>query len=307
MNKFDRFKFKHLRQFVAVAEAGSISEGAEVLFTSQPALSRSLTEMEVALGNMRLFDRTRQGVTLTRNGKKFLAFALLVLSNFDTLTADLVQDESATGGTIRVGMGAYEGFTFLPEIVERVLNRRPDARFNCMSGRFQDLITPLLQGKIDMIFGPVHSGPLPPGVNTFIVATSKPSVMVRSDHPLAKEETITLKTLSEQDWMVPVANTLPRRIFDEVFIKEGLTPPAGQMEISPSVLMIAMLRRRNLVGMVHPQLCALASESEGLTELKQVKNPFSWPVQLTTVDRRHPSAAVGETIRLIKSMAKNYT
>jgi DNA-binding transcriptional LysR family regulator len=306
MIQFDRFKLKHLRQFVAVAEAGSISAGAEALFTSQPALSRSITEMEDALGDIRLFQRARKGVTLTRNGKNFMAFAQLVLSNFETFSANLVQDEGATGGTVRVGMGAYEGYTFLPNIMERVLNRRPDVQFNCMSGRFQDLINPLLQGQLDLIFGPVHSGPLPQGVKTFIVAQSKPSILVRSDHPLAMEPNVTLKMLSQQAWMVPVANTLPRRTFDEVFIKEGLTPPSGPMEISPSVLMIAMLRQRNLVGLVHPQLCALTSESAGLTELKLATNPFSWPVQLTTVNRHHPSAAVTETISLIKSMSKYY-
>lgn len=306
MVQVDRFKLKHLRQFVVVAEAGSISEAAELLYSSQPAISRSIGEMEEALGGVRLFDRTRKGVTLTRNGKRFLAFAQLVLNNFDSMAAGLVKDESATGGTVRVGMGAYEGFTFLPTIMERVLNRRPDVQFNCISGRFQDLVTPLLQGQLDLIFGPAHSQPLPNGVQAFIVAQSKPSIVVRSDHPLAREESVTLEMLADQAWMVPVSNSLPRRNFDEVFIQAGLAPPTGPMEISPSVLMVAMLRQRNLVALVHPQLCALATDPGDLCELKIDHNPFRWPVQLTTVNRRHASPAVGDTISIIKNSARHY-
>lgn len=305
MTQFDRFKLKHLRQFVTIAEVGSLSEGAEFLLTSQPALSRSINEMEEALGGIRLMERGRKGVTLTRNGKKFLAFARLVLNNFDTLTAGLVRDESETGGTVRVGMGAYEGYTFLPTIMERVLRRRPDVHFNCISGRFQDLVTPLVQGHLDLIFGPVHSRPLPSGVQTFIVAESKPALLVRADHPLAKERRVTLEMLVDWDWMVPVSNSLPRRNFDEVFLAQGLKPPTGPIEISPSVLMIAMLRQRDLVGLVHPELCALtAGTSDDLVELKLDSNPFSWPVQLTTVDRRHECPAVGETISIIKTTAR---
>lgn len=306
LNRFDRLKFKQLSHFIAVTEAGSISEAADNLFMPQPALSRSIRDLEEILGGVRLFERARKGVTLTSNGKKFLAYANLVQSNFETLSSGFVRDEGQTGGLVRIGMGAYEGYTFLPEIIGRILNRRPNAQFNFMSGRFNDLIGPLLHGKLDIIFGPVNSGALPKGVRSHIVAQSKPSILVRSEHPLAREKKVTLKTLASQEWLVPVADTLPRRKFDQVFLKEKLQPPTGPVEISPSVLMIAILRQRNLIGLVHPQLLSLAADSGELTELKMTTNPFSWPVQLTTVDRRHPSPAVDETISLIKTMFKDH-
>lgn len=303
MNRFDRLRFKQLSQFMAVADVGSISEAADNLFLPQPALSRSIKELEESLG-VKLFERNRKGVTLTNNGKQFLSFASLVQSNFATLEADLVEDEQHIGGLVRIGTGAYEGYTFLPEVIGKVLSRRPKVQFSFSSGKFNDLIGPLLHGKLDLIFGPVNNGSLPKGTQSHIVAQSTPLVLVRPEHPLADKGRVTLSDLASQEWLVPVTNTLPRRDFDQVFLKAKLQPPTGPVEISPSVLMLAILRQRNLLGLVPPKMATMAAVGEELVELTMDDNPFRWPLQLTTIDRRHPSRAVDETIALIKAISQ---
>lgn len=302
MDRFDRLRFKQLSQFMAVVDVGSISQAADNLFLPQPALSRSIKDLEDALG-VKLFERDRKGVTLTSNGKQFLSFAALVKSNFTSLEAELVEDEHHIGGMVRIGTGAYEGYTFLPEVIGKVLSRRPKAQFNFISGKFNDLIGPLMHGKLDLIFGPVHNGSLPKGTQSHIVAQSTPLVLVRPEHPLAEKSCVTLTDLASQEWLVPVTNTLPRRNFDQVFLQAKLQPPSGPVEISPSVLMLAILQQRDLLALVPPKMAAMASVGDELVELNMLDNPFRWPLQLTTVERRHPSRAVDETIALIKSIS----
>lgn len=304
MIHFDRFKFKQLKQFVEIAHSGSISRAAENLNTTQPALSRMIKDLEKDLGGAALLMRARKGVSITDNGKRFLEFAEHVLNEFEVMAANLIRDEADDGGSVRIGIGAFEGHTFLQKIMEDVMKRRPEVQFSCMSGKFDDLADPLSSGRLDLIFGPVHSGVLRKGLDAEIVAIAKPVIATRADHPLAQEDDVTVEMLSQQKWLVPVADTLPRKNFDKVFFEAGFTPPTGPVEISPSFPMLAVLFHRNLIGMVPPNLLQQSPENGGLVGLKMKRNPFNWPIQMTTVSGRRTSPALNDTIRAIRKLSK---
>ena len=76
-------ELRHLRYFIAVAEAGSFTEAAEQrLYTSQPSLSRQIRDLESHVG-VQLLSRSVRGVELTPAGKAFLDHARLVMMNVD--------------------------------------------------------------------------------------------------------------------------------------------------------------------------------------------------------------------------------
>src|SRR6266436_3014640 len=86
-------ELRHLRYFIAVAEAGSLTEAAERrLFTSQPSLSRQIRDLESEVG-VELLSRSVRGVELTRAGKAFLDHARLALVQVDAAV------ETARGAT----------------------------------------------------------------------------------------------------------------------------------------------------------------------------------------------------------------
>ena len=79
-------ELRHLRYFVAVAEALSFTKGAQKLHLSQPSLTRQIKDLEAEVG-VRLLDRNKQGVSLTRQGATFLSDAKRILS----LSVDIVE------------------------------------------------------------------------------------------------------------------------------------------------------------------------------------------------------------------------
>src|SRR5215470_1853489 len=81
-------KFKHLRIVVAISERSHIGRVAELMHLSQPAVSKSLAEIESLLG-VRLFDRTPSGLVETPQGKIFVEFAREMLSRSGRLGEEL--------------------------------------------------------------------------------------------------------------------------------------------------------------------------------------------------------------------------
>jgi DNA-binding transcriptional LysR family regulator len=97
-----RIRLRHLHTFVAVAQQGTLGRAAETLNLSQPALSKTLNELEQLTG-ARLFDRGRLGAQLTIVGEQFLTHAVKVLDALNTAGQSLHRKEEHTSEVVRVG------------------------------------------------------------------------------------------------------------------------------------------------------------------------------------------------------------
>lgn len=103
-----RIRLRHLHTFVAVAQQGTLGRAAETLNLSQPALSKTLNELEQLTGT-RLFERGRLGAQLTVPGEQFLTHAVKVLDALNTAGQALNRKEDASADVVRVG--ARAGYT----------------------------------------------------------------------------------------------------------------------------------------------------------------------------------------------------
>lgn len=83
---------KQLKYILKVAEVGSITEAAKLLFISQPSLSNSIKETETEAG-ITIFLRSRSGITLTKDGAEFLGYARQVIQQME-----LLEDRYITSG-----------------------------------------------------------------------------------------------------------------------------------------------------------------------------------------------------------------
>ncbi|MDZ3934582.1 LysR family transcriptional regulator [Escherichia marmotae] len=97
-----RIRLRHLHTFVAVAQQGTLGRAAETLNLSQPALSKTLNELEQLTG-ARLFERGRQGAQLTLPGEQFLTHAVRVLDAINTAGQSLHRKEDLNNDVVRVG------------------------------------------------------------------------------------------------------------------------------------------------------------------------------------------------------------
>jgi DNA-binding transcriptional LysR family regulator len=120
-----RMNLHHLRVFLAVAEAGSISAGAARLFISQPAVTREIRELEASIG-LTLFDRQPRGVSLTEGGERLRQYAQRIFSLEQAAERDLRSFASLAGGELRLGASATLGTYLLPTLINRFRASYPD-------------------------------------------------------------------------------------------------------------------------------------------------------------------------------------
>jgi len=145
-----RIKFRHLEAFSAIARAGSLKRAAEQLSLTQPAISKTLKELEEIAGT-RLMDRDRAGVRLTAAGEVFLQFA-------EQSTAAMRHAlRSVRGGeqSSRLAIGALPSVagTILPDAVSRFIAEAPDTLIEVQEGQHHDLTAQLRGGALDLVVG----------------------------------------------------------------------------------------------------------------------------------------------------------
>ncbi len=146
-----RIKFRHLEAFSAIARAGSLKQAAEQLHLTQPAMSKTLKELEGILG-VSLMERGRAGIALTEQGGIFLQFA-------EQSTAALrhglrsVRAGGPAGSRLRIGGLPSVASTLLPAAVLAFVRDNPDTALELHEGTHEDMTGRLRSGRLDLVVG----------------------------------------------------------------------------------------------------------------------------------------------------------
>jgi DNA-binding transcriptional LysR family regulator len=137
-----------LRSFLAVAQDGSLTRAAERVYVSQPALTKQIRQLENQLG-VRLFDRSRTGMTLTDPGRELARRAPKVLAAWD----DALRAAKAAGRqaarVLRVGFLASAANEATPAIVAEFARRRPGWRAELRQAAWSDPTAGLADAEVD--------------------------------------------------------------------------------------------------------------------------------------------------------------
>jgi DNA-binding transcriptional LysR family regulator len=142
-------ELRHLRYFVAVAEALSFGRAAARLHISQPPLSRQIRALEDELG-ARLFSRTRRSVRLTAAGAALLPEARRLLRDADALQAGARQLASGQVGTLALGFISVAAYNLLPELAPEFRRRHPGIRLALQEATSDVQLAALAQGELDV-------------------------------------------------------------------------------------------------------------------------------------------------------------
>ena len=115
-------ELRHLRYFLAVADAAHFTKAAQKLYVSQPTLSQQIKQLEDELAAP-LFHRGSGGVQLTAAGERFRPYAERVLREMEAAVESLAQTDLAPGETLKIGALEGTGDYLLPEVVARAVSQ----------------------------------------------------------------------------------------------------------------------------------------------------------------------------------------
>ncbi|MFT3821474.1 MAG: LysR family transcriptional regulator [Rubrivivax sp.] len=188
--RMDRMNIRHLRYFVAVAEALSFAKAARELHMSQPPLSKRIAEMEEVLG-VRLFDRSSKSVTLTATGQALLPRAREAVRAFDAAVRVARSLTPAAARPLRIATPVETSRTVLLDIVSKLHREGLEVDMSEASTPEQERL--LAESEIDI---GVFRYPIDlHGLKISAPLAQPLGVLMGSGHPLAKRESLQLTEL----------------------------------------------------------------------------------------------------------------
>lgn len=182
-----------LKYFLTVAEEENISKAAEILHTTQPNLSRQLTNLEDELGK-KLIIRGKRKITLTEEGMFLRKRAQEIINLTERTESDLLLYGEATKGNIYIGGVETPAMRFIGKIVSSIQNNNPNIKFHFHSESTLEITQNLDKGLYD--FGLVVE-PVDLQKYNYIKLPIKDTwaVLMNKNSPLAKREYVTPKDM----------------------------------------------------------------------------------------------------------------
>ena len=143
------FDLVDLRLMVHIADANSMTRGAELSFISLPAASTRIKNLEEGIGTKLLY-RTSQGVTLTPPGQAFVTHARRVLGQLEHLRGDMQEYVRGIKGHVRVFANTTSLGEFLPPVLRHFLRRNPDVNIDLRERLSHDIVRAVTEGQTDI-------------------------------------------------------------------------------------------------------------------------------------------------------------
>jgi DNA-binding transcriptional LysR family regulator len=294
-------ELRHLRYFVSVAEVLSFTKAAQKLHTAQPSLTRQIKDLEEELG-VQLFNRTKQPVTLTNEGRALLPDARRLLA----LAAEMVVSiRRLHNGEVRVLNIGYVSNLFhdlLPKTLASFHQSFPAISINLFDMSCGEQFHALEDGKLDLGFVGLHEPLALRGLEFRKIASYKTVAALPKDNPLGRKRAIELKALAPMFFIGMSEASYPG-------YRAWLTRTCAMADFTPKVLQDVDLERT----MIHAVAAGLgvALVPEQLKKLEH-ENVIFRPVtpNLTTEGcvawkKENASAALQGYVQTIEELGRS--
>ncbi len=266
-----RIRLRHLHTFVAVAQQGTLGRAAETLSLSQPALSKTLNELEELTG-VRLFERGRLGAQLTTMGEQFLTHAVKVLDALNHAGQSFSEQSSDRPVIVRLGALTTAAMGMLPQILDRFHQLQPYTTVQVATLHNNVLLAGLKAGEFDIGIGRMADSEMMTGLTYELLFLESLKLVVRPEHPLLSDN-VTLSRAMQWPVVISPEGTAPRRIAQQMLDEQGCVLPPHCVETSSTSLARQLALRYDYIWFVpsgaikedlaHNAVCALPVNSSG--------------------------------------------
>jgi LysR family transcriptional regulator, benzoate and cis,cis-muconate-responsive activator of ben and cat genes len=194
-------ELRHLRYFVAVAEAENVSRAALKLHVSQPGISRQIRDLEDEIG-FALFERNAKSIKLTSAGKTFLTEARAVLRRADEAVKTARAIATGAQGELHVGYAPSPTSRLLPPTLRAFQAESPNVRVKLHDFSSEEMIAGLREGRLQIAFMVRPTTGRLRGMHFEIIMRDAICVAVAPSHPLARRRSVRLAEVAQEPLMV---------------------------------------------------------------------------------------------------------
>ena len=219
-----RMRLHDLHVLMTVVEAGSMNKAAARLNTGQSSISRSIAELEHAVG-VRLVDRTPRGVEPNKYGRALLDGGAAVFDDLRQAVKNIEYLADPTAGEVRIGCTPLLATSFVSAVIDRLSRRHPCMVFHLVTGYVEALYGELSARNVDLLlarrFGPIADERL----DFEFLFDDSSVVAAGAQSPWARRRRIEFAELSAESWVLPPPGSEIASIAMEAFRASGVDYP----------------------------------------------------------------------------------
>lgn len=242
-------KFRHLQTFLEVARQESVSKAAEVLSLSQPAVTRTIRELEEALG-VKLFEKDGRGIRISRFGEVFLRHAGSSVAALRQGVDSIQQALRSQGPPVRIGALPTVSARLMPSAAELFLKEGTGSPVTLVTGDNNVLLEQLRLGELDLVVGRLAPPEVMIGLSFEPLYSERVVFAVRSEHPLFAKPRFSLDELRNYTILKPTPTAVIRPFVDRFLVTNGIAEMPVQIETVSDAFGRAYIRTHDAIWII---------------------------------------------------------
>jgi DNA-binding transcriptional LysR family regulator len=239
-------RLNQIRDLIAAVEAGSLRAAARRIGVSQPAMTKSLRQLEQELHSQLLL-RTARGVVLTPAGRAFIIRARVIQTELRKAEEDLAALRGGAEGVVSFGVAGVSTIVLVPGAMARFRLKHPQTYVHILEGSRNSVIPLVRDETLDFAVAQGATGPIETGITFKPLFRPELVVAGRRGHPLAAARS--LRDLTDASWLVfyPPASG---GILERVFGAADIPPPKAAVHCESYAAALALIARSDLLGLL---------------------------------------------------------
>lgn len=295
-----RYSVRQLVHLAAVVDAGSLSLAADRLGVTQPALSKSLSQLEQRVGAP-LLRRSKAGSAPTALGRMLAVQGETIISSVRRAEMQVNDWNRASIGNLVIGAPPTIAAYLMPSVIADFLSSRPHVTMRVEVTQLAGLLEKLSTNRMDMYVGVTRPTRLIDGFNTIPIYTDALSVFAREGHPIFARRSLTVADLGRYRWTAPLQDTFFRGVLDTALNNAELPLVDVAMETFSFDLQVSLLRQTDFLAMLPSKFGAQHVGLRRIEEIDRMLRPRDFTV---SVLRRDPPETSPLAISFIDSLIR---
>ena len=287
--------------FIDAAELGSLSKVALAYGTSQPHISRRISELEQECGG-RLFERTGRGVILTELGQRIAPKVRAWLASTDELTNDVRTSAGTPIGKVRIGSLPSTAHPLVSTLHKRLKERYPLIALSVREGQGAQLETWLEDGSVDLAIL-YRTGASPANGDTYLVETSTYLVSAAGD-PLTSRKTVPFSALHNLPLVLFCRPSSWRNHLEQISAERKISLTVA-LEADSLSLQTHIVSAGGIYALLGPYAIAAASKDCHLQSSKLVEPVVTRHIALAMSRHGSMTLACRTVMQVVREIAKS--
>ena len=286
-----RIKFRHLHTFIEVARHKSVGKAADVLSVTQPAVTRTIRELEDYLG-ADLFEKEGRGIRISPFGEVFLKHAGESIAAVQRGVDSIAQARRSMGPPIRIGALPTASASLMPEAVCEFLKAGTGSRATIVTGENRWLLDALRIGELDLVVGRLAAPERMTGLHFEPLYAEEVAFVVRPGHPLLQRRNFSLSEIANYTVLTPPAGSVIRPFVDRLLLTNGIGELTNVVETVSDSFGRAFVERYDAIWLISRGVVSSEIASGRLAMLDVDTSETRGAVGLTTRAGEAPGLAL---------------